>query len=259
MSIKTTLIRAALAATVSTLCVPFASAHVNYTGKDFGTLSNLVPQSLTISNILVETNSGWADGTDDDFANAHHVSWFRFNLADITTLTITATGTTNGTDQLPGLLPGFSIYSGLAHLTGGPDYDTNPTTIAYLQTLGGTQPKEGAFRALNTWQMGNLAGSMSTFTFMDYAVDGTSANFGNVPGIVGDGLANGTVTRTFTLGPGDYSIVVAGADVVNETANDYGVSVNVTTVPEPASVAILSLGMAAVCASRRRRNSQYGA
>jgi hypothetical protein len=254
---KTLRLHSIAAAAVLALSGTAAEAHVNYTGKDFGTYANGVPKSLTISGFTVDTNAGWADGTDLDFANAHHITFFRFTLADPTLLQITVSASNNGGAAIGGVLPGFSIYSGLAHLTGGADYDTTPVTVAYLATLGEPQPKEGAFRALTSWKMGNSSGTteadLSTFTYVGHAVDGTAANFGAVAGINGDGLADGTVTGTFTLGPGDYSLVIGGADLPNETAGgNYGVAVTVTTVPEPATAVVLSLGLATVCATRRR-------
>jgi hypothetical protein len=246
----------ALASLVAPMC---ASAHVNYDGHDFGTFASGTPRAFAISDAFVQTNAGWADGTDGDFANAHHVTFFRFTLADPTLIAITVSASDNGGAFLGGLLPGFSIYSGLAHLPpAGPDYDTNPATRAYLISLGGTQPKEGAFRAMNTWKMGNIEAqteaNLSTFTYMAHAVDGTSANYGLEAGINGDGFANGTVTGTFSLPAGDYSLVVAGADLPNETAvGNYGMVVSVASVPEPATTMTLSMGFAAVCAIRRRR------
>ena len=256
---KATLTLKALGTAIATLLAGVsAEAHVSYAGKEFGTYSSTVSKSMTIPGFTIDTNAGWADGTDLDFANAHHVTFYRITLADPTLLQITVTASDNGGAALGGILPGFTIYSGLAHLSGGPDYDSNTVTKNYLATLGEPQPKEGAFRALTTWKMGNAAGvteaDLSTFTYVGHAVDGTAANFGLVPGINGDGLADGTVTGTFTLGAGEYSLVIGGADLPNETAaGNYGVTVTVATVPEPATVAFFSLGLAAVCSTRRRR------
>ena len=132
----TSRLKALAAAIAAMLAGGSADAHVNYTGKDFGTYSSTVPKSLTISGFTVETNAGWADGTDLDFANAHHITFFRITLADPTLLQITVAASDNGGTALGGVLPGFSIYSGLAHLSGGADYDTNTVTKNYLATDG---------------------------------------------------------------------------------------------------------------------------
>jgi hypothetical protein len=236
-----------------------ASAHVNYSGHEFGSFSSTTSLRITIGDTFVQTNAGWADGTDADFADAHHIRFFRFTLADPTLIVIEVSASNNGGTALGGLLPAFTIYSGLAHLPpAGPDYDTNTVTRNYLISLGGVQPKEGAFRALNTWRMGNQQGvteaDLSTFTYMAHAADGTAANYGVQPGIHGDGVPDGFVTGTFSLPAGDYSLVVGGADLPNETTGgNYGVVVTVSNVPEPGTTMTLSLGLAAVCAIRRRR------
>ena len=249
------LAKAALATTISLLTPLCATAHVFYTGKDFGNYSPIVEKSMTISGFTVDTNAGWADGTDADFANAHHITFFRFTLDQAGPITISIAGDNAG----PGLdlLPAFSIYSGLAHIApAGPDYDTNTITQQYLQSLGGI-PKEGAFRALTTWRMGNLQGTtfddLSTFVYHAHFADGTSANFGPEPGINGDGVADGFVSGTFSLPAGDYSLVVGGADLPNETAGAFGVTVTVATVPEPGVAMALFGGLATLCGLRRRR------
>jgi hypothetical protein len=32
----------------------------------------------------------------------------------------------------------------------------------------------------------------------------------------GDGLADGSITRSFLLGPGDYTVIIGGADIIGE-------------------------------------------
>jgi hypothetical protein len=57
-----------------------ASAHITYSGRDFGTLvPNAAP--VTIANQTVTGNYGWADGTDADNGDSHKVRYYRFNLA----------------------------------------------------------------------------------------------------------------------------------------------------------------------------------
>jgi hypothetical protein len=89
---------------------------------------------------------------------------------------------------------------------------------AWLDSRVGYQ--EGCLNTIGDFKIGNDAGTsfadLSSFTFMGYAVDGTSANFGSTPGIVGDGNADNTVTGTFYLQPGDYSVFVGGAEYVTQ-------------------------------------------
>lgn len=229
-----------------------ASAHIGYGGRDFGTL---VPNAspVTITNQTVTGNYGWADGTDDDFADSHGLRAFRFTLSEPALVTITFSGSTNatsGTLRDGSLKPGFSVYRGLANLPPRPeghsaDYDTSAISLAYLATLP-APAKKGVFRSLATWRVGgdfqqgpdfdfeDQATGLSTFTFMGYAVDGDASLFGNVPGIIGDGNADGTVTGTFQLEAGDYSIFVGGATFQGQFApvdtTTYGLTGSVSAV-----------------------------
>lgn len=234
---------------LSAAALTTADAHIGYTGRDFGIFSDDLDKTLNISGQTVASNFGWADGTDADFGDSHRVRPFRFTLEDPMLITITIQG--GG-----GLLPGFSIYSGLGHVV--PDHDLAPITLEYLQFMGGE--KEGAFRALTNWRLGNDDGlsfaDLTTFTFEGYAVDGTAANFGPTPGIIGDGLADGVVTGTFALLPGNYSLFVGGANYAGTTTTSFPITVgvsNVAPVPEPSTAVALFGGLATLCGFRRRR------
>jgi hypothetical protein len=228
-----------------------ASAHIGYFGRDFGTLApNAAP--VTIINQTVRGNYGWAAGTDENFADSHMLRAYRFTLAEPALVTITFSGSTN---QAPAVLrdgslkPGFSVYRGLANLPPRPeghsaDHDGSPITQAYLETLPGPV-KKGAFRSLHTWRIGgdfqqgpvfdfeDAETGLSTFEFMGYAVDGDASLFGNTPGIIGDGNADGTVTGMFFLEAGDYSIFVGGANHAGQFGPDttvYGLTGSVSAV-----------------------------
>lgn len=216
-----------------------AFAHIGYGDRDFGTLEpNADP--VIIANQTVTGNYAWADGTDDNFADSHGVRAFRFSLAEPALVTITFSGSTNGGAADGGIKPGFSVYQGLAHLApfppgGSADHDGSAISQAYLATLPGP-PKKGVFRSLTDWRIGGDAQTgpvfdfedpetgLTTFLFKGYAVDGDAGLFGDAPGIFGDGKADGTVTGTFFLPAGDYSIFVGGANyagqfVVNEDSS----------------------------------------
>jgi hypothetical protein len=237
-----------------------ASAHLTYTGRNFGTFSGTELQ-LPVANQSVSSAFGWADGTDADFGDSHRTRAYRFTLTTELTVTISVQAVAFGTN-VAGLLPGFSIFAGLAHTTGEADHDGSASSLAYLASLGG---KEGAFRALADWKIGSDDNStvapfadLSSFVFMGYAVDGVADNYGTEPGIVGDGVADGYVTGTFTLPAGDYSVFVGGADYaagVGAVApyTNYGVATTFVATPEPTSAALLACSGLILLAGRRRR------
>ena len=230
------------------------SAHTSYGGvaRDLGPSAGAVPGVIsgasaaapyfkTIANQRVTSNFGWAAGTRASFGDAHDIRAFRFTLADAGWATIRAAAVAGGTGSEV-FLPAFSLYSGLLHTSGGSDYDTAPATLAYLATLGDPQPRAGAFDALNTWKIGNDAGELSTLTYVANAADGTAANFGNAPGINGDGTADGTVEASYWLPAGDYSLIVGGGELAGTDAiGTYGVAVSLTVIPEPSAAALLAV------------------
>jgi hypothetical protein len=97
--------------------------------------------------------------------------------------------------------------------------------------------------ALGSFSVGNDAGLISELEYIGHAADGTSANYGNADGILGDGNADGTVTGTFALQPGTYSLWVAGANYSGQSAYNVG-STNAVTGQEivyPASSGLADL------------------
>jgi hypothetical protein len=259
---------AALAALVS---ASSALAHIGYTGRNFNTLA-LDGSTVAINGQSVSSGFGWADATDADYGDSHRGRFFRFTLAGTASVSISVQRNNDvGTGPDDSFLPGFSLYLGLGHLSPFQgSHDTAALSIA--SRPGGT---EGSFRALTDWSIGNdptyvngdpLQGvlhpaDLRSFTYVGHAADGTSANYGAVSGISGDGLADGFVTGTFHgLAAGDYSIFVGGADYARQgtetgpTFPTYGVNVSVSAIPEPSAFAALAgcaaLGLAAL---RRRR------
>lgn len=263
-----------LAALAALLAAPLASAHIGYGGRDFGTL---VPGAapITINTQTASSAFGWADATDADWGDSHRGRFFRFTLTQTASVTFTAQRADRGTGAFNTFLPAFSVFAGLGHLA--PNQGSHDSAaLSVASRPGGT---EGSFRALTDWSIGNdptytvsgdpgsgilIEPSLRFFTHIGHAADGTSANFGTAPGILGDGLADGTVTTTLIdLLPGDYSIFVGGAnyDAQFLDAEDgptfltYGVDLTVQAIPEPGTVGAL-LGTAALLAAAAFRRSR---
>jgi hypothetical protein len=233
-----------------------AMAHVSYTGRNLGTFDGLSAASNTISNQAATGNFGWADAADADWGDTHKGKWYKFSLGNAASVTISASANATATAiSVGGLLPGFSLYQGLAPAAA---HDSSAVSLAYRDSLG--FPTEGSMNALGSFRIGSDAGVIAPLTFIGYAVDGTSANFGNSPGVIGDGLANGSVSKTFALGAGTYSLWVGGADYaaqLNAAVPSYGVttSVAIAPVPEPETYAMLLAGLGLMGGIARRRRA----
>jgi hypothetical protein len=263
-----------------------ALAHISYTAgtaRDFGTVDSpnygidvSGVRSSTISGQTASSLFGWADATDTDWGDSHRVRGLRFSLLGnaIVSITIERASSTSP------FLPGFSVYRGLAHNGAGIKLDHDFGAISKANRPSTT---EGSFRALSDWSIGNdpiyyidgdtesgikTPASMSSFTFMGYAVDGTSDNFGSTLGIIGDGTADGQITGIFNLAAGDYSIFVGGADYASQpvvTVPEYGPAPApnptystyafnaILSFPEP-STGMLILGGLSLLGLIRRRN-----
>lgn len=227
-----------------------AQAHVSYTNRDLGSYGP-AGGSMTISNQTVSGNFGWADGLDADFGDSHRLRAFRFTLTMPTTVNLTAEANPGATPtSVGGLLPGFSVYAGLAHLPPAQaDYDDSAATLAYLESLPGV-PKEGAFRAMADWQMTNDAGDpFSVFHYQGSAFDAD---------------LNGVASGSFALPAGDYSVFVGGVNYVAQIGAvapypAYGLKLTLDVapaalpVPEPEAYVLLLAGLGVIALAARRR------
>lgn len=244
-----------------------AMAHVGYTGRNFGTFDDTYAMSSR-SDQAATGNYGWIDGTDADYGDAHKTLAYRFTLLNPTDVTLSFQEATSqvsdhsgnvSTSQL-GLMPGFSLYQGLAHVAPmGADYDSSDISKANRPDYS-----EGSFRALNDWKIGNapdtgndMPGSLSFFKYIGHAYDGTG--FGS------DGTADGMVSHTFmNLAPGDYSVFLGGADYLSQDISNpnllskYGVTATLVAgvVPEPETYAMLLAGLGLMGTMVRRRKSR---
>jgi hypothetical protein len=300
---------AAAAATAFLLAGSFhpAEAHISYSGRNFGTWSGsnvtgnngtLADGAVTILGQAVSSSFGWADATDLNWGDSHRMRAYRFTLSSPATVTITAqrqnlpignasSGEQTGAHDV--LLPAFSLYAGLSHLSSPLAHDSSTLSVEWLREQFGTEGdglggsgKKGSFNALGGWSIGNSTvnwptvppdprtDSLRSFTYVGHAADGTSANYGTfgTATILGDNFADGIVTGIFPdLPAGDYSIFVGGASYAAQDSETptfgsggnryptYGVSLTVSAVPEPTGVALAAAGLGAAgwLAARRRR------
>jgi hypothetical protein len=253
-----------------------ASAHIGYTNRNLGTFevigttviatgyngvltSSATSASVTITDQNVTGGSGWADGTDARFGDSHKLKAFRFTLSTPAVVTINVVGL----DYVSGPInfsslehPGFSLYGGLAHLPpAAGDHDGSALSVAWMNALVGVGNYDGNFNALGDWKIGSDDGvtfdDLTSFDYIGHAVDGTAANYGSIPGIVGDGVADGSVTATFFLPAGEYTLLVGGAKLGGSTTESYGIEASITVVPEPSVLGLT--GLAGVLWSLRRR------
>jgi len=252
---------------VSTASMP-TMAHVGYGGRDFGTFEGTYATS-TRTDQAATGNYGWMDGTDADYGDSHKLRAYRFTLLEDTNVTLTFEQTTSQvTDHLGnvstsrlGLIPGFSLYQGLAHIAPiKTDHDSAEISLANRPAN-----TEGSFRALADWSIGNDPGdlngtpispSLSFFRYIGHAYDGT--------GFGADGAPDGKVSHTFmNLTAGDYSVFVGGADYFAQDAGNpdvmskYGITGTLIAgaVPEPEAYAMLLAGLGLIGAIVRRRRA----
>jgi len=253
-----------------------ASAHVSYSGRDFGSYSGFNTNKV-ITNQYVTSDYGWADATDADLGDSHKTRAFKFNLASSAWVTLSFQGLTytDGANSYTALaLPAFSLYRGVAAAS---THDGSPISIAWRNATYGTNT-EGSLNALGDWKIGSDAGTtfadLSSFTYIGNAADGSSANYGtpasslrlangsNVPNgaINGDGNANGVVSGSFYLTAGDYSVFAGGANYSGVNTNTrYGIQGTFTAVPEPSTWALLAVSLVMgglVIRTKRKKEEQ---
>ncbi len=256
-----------------------ASAHIGYSNRNLGTYSitdglvsvtnnngtltaNGGSGTVLITNQNVATNFGWAAGTDARFGDSHDLRAFRFTLTSSAIVTISIQGLmySAGSISFDALAhPAFSLFAGLAHMAPNAlDHDSSAISTAWLNSLVGAGNYDGAFNALGDWKIGSDDGTtfadLSSFTYIGNAADGSSVNYGSAVGINGDGVADGVVTATFNLNPGDYTIFVGGGDVGGTSTSSYGLQASLTVVPEPHTWTLLVIGLAFGLLRLRRRS-----
>ena len=274
---KTTKLILALQAALFAGTISTASAHIGYTGRNFGTYSG-TDLTTTITNQNVSSDYGWADATDANLGDTHKTRAFRFTLTTNAWVTLSFQGLayTAGTNNYTALaLPAFSLFRGVAAAA---THDGSAISIAWRDATYGTNATEGSLNALGDWKIGNDSGTtfadLSSFTYIGNAADGSSANYGtpaasltladgsivsNAP-INGDGNPDGVVTGSFYLTAGDYSVFAGGANYSGVNTNTaYGIQGTFTAVPEPSTwgllIVTLTMGGLVIRAKQRKANS----
>lgn len=254
-----------------------ASAHISYSGRDFGTLE-VGGGAVVIGNQTISSSFGWADATDSDWGDSHRGRFFRFKLSSTASVVITVArnhlgNQTVGNGTANSFLPGVSLYSGLAQRANNEGVQQGETfrteglahDSAALSVSSRGNSTEGSFRSLENWSIGNdptyvtaadsnsgilIPARLASFTYIGHAADGTAANYGDASGIEGDGTADGFLTATFVdLPPGDYSFFVGGADYAAQnvqvgTYPTYGVYVSAQAIEINGSPVITSASTA---------------
>jgi hypothetical protein len=262
-----------------------ASAHISYSGRDFGSFSASGSDApVLLSSKTVLGNYGWASATDANLGDSHKLRAFKFKLLNTGLVTLEIQGLDSIISNVPVSAlahPGFSIFKGLAESashdfsaasrayndrTYGPNGNWPTTTKnGNIYPNPGAPNWEGSVKALDNWAVGvdgaAVDSQLSYFTYVGNAADGTSSIFGTATGINGDGNADGTLSRSFVLSAGEYSIFVGGAQYFG-TSNDgadtttsfaFNATLSVAVIPEPSTYALFGLGALLITFAYRRR------
>lgn len=242
--------------------VSTTSAHIGYTGRDFGTFTgNGSDTPKLIASNTVTGDFGWASGTDANLGDSHKTRAFKFSLLATGLVTLEIQGLDIIRSGVPSSSlphPGFSIFKGLA---ASGSHDQSAASTAYNNATYGVGNWERSFNALGDWAVGVDGAAadspLSYFTYVANAADGIAANYGNAAGIRSDGVADGFVKSSFILGPGDYSIFVGGADISGTSTASFGfnATLSVVAIPEPSIYGLLGSGIAVLVVAYRRRTS----
>lgn len=267
-NMKTHTLGAGSIATALLLLGSEAQAHIGYSGRDLGSFTGLETRSNTIGNQAVTGNFGWVDASDASLGDSHKGRAFRFHLDNSAWISLSVSANAGATaTSVGGLLPGVSIYSGLAAiapfatsqtaLPSSADHDGSEASLAWrtdyaLKTFGPGSDytaTDGSWNAVGDWKIGgdgDLPGDFTQLSTFKYAISGWDQD------------GDGSVVVQGQLAAGDYTVFVGGTDMANKTSANatltYGMttSLTVASVPEPTTWAIGIMGTALLLTIRRR-------
>jgi hypothetical protein len=270
-----------------------ALAHVGYT---------TLPGSGSVTlNSTAASNAGWIAGQDaTTWANSHDNRFFTFTLADTMQVDFTITGTnTNGNGVLN---PGYSIFQGQvppgSHDGAGNLPAGAAVPLSYVGSLTGFASWSPFAATNDEIDANNGAAGLTTEHWGQYrsnadvtmSTDGLPNAVPPVPGTVstmtylglsGSNATGNTLTGSYLLGPGIYSLVVGGANPFDlqtylnaamATNGNYSAtqdpailaaynaarlarsfSIEFAAVPLPAAVYLFGSGLIGIAAFARRR------
>jgi hypothetical protein len=248
---------------------PSAMAHISYTGRNLGTFAGTDLASCSITNQAVTGNFGWADAADGNLGDSHKGRAFRFTLTGDAWVSLTVQANAGATaTSIGGLLPGVSVYSGLAAVTPfapsqtalapSPDHDDSDASLAWrtawaVANLGSGldwNATDGSWNARGDWKVGgdgDLPGDFTQLSSFQYRLSAS------------DDDRDGTVNVQGMLGAGDYTVFIGGTDLSNKASVDAGraygmwVSLAASPVPEPSTYALGGMGALLFIVGMNRR------
>ncbi|MBL8535595.1 MAG: PEP-CTERM sorting domain-containing protein [Betaproteobacteria bacterium] len=261
-----------------------ASAHVSYNNRDFfaapATFDGV--DTYTLTGLRVASNFSWADAADADWGDSHKGRFLKFTLTEESFVTLSVSAQNDPGLGLGDLIPAFSLYSGLipaashegatapAYLAHHPGFLPGTPYAAETGKLG---DKEGAWNGLGNFWMANDNGDAAEVTFIGYAIDGAGVDVNgdrNAQGqpiidYAGDGSANQSVSGTWKLAAGSYTVAVGGACYTCQYTEDpstwgsnrvFSASLTLAPVPEPETWALTGAGLALMLLATRGRRAQ---
>lgn len=226
------------------------------------------------------SNAGWVAGlAPQHWGDSHNTRFLYFNLAQESTVSFTINALPNSTGASL-LNPGYSIFSGaVPNVSHDGAYYAGQSTFASWSPFAGNNAniaanggaiteKWGEYRSNANVTMARSDGTVGTMTYT---------------GLFGANSTGHTISGQYTLGPGLYTLVVAGSNLTDyfallthamatdgdyttpsgaltgynnaRLARNFNIDFSVSAVPIPAAAWLFGSGLAGVVAFARRRST----